>query len=236
MSQGNRSFGRLILHLFLGLNLGLDLGANLRAHLGLGIVLIGNRHRSVVHRRSARFAGIRYARVAWLIVGHRLRVRLGRGLRIANLQVVVHLGHARHMSGDRLRQFAGSIARHGSGEHNLALNGGRGDQVALQRLGGIQGMHHVLLNLAVRAGRGHWGRSLGFGRGWSWCFGRGWNWGWGWSWSWGSVLGQRHRAAQNGQRRPRQGLGKNSFEHGSIHHCISPALELLLPLHLVQLV
>ena len=227
MSQGNRSFGRLILHLFLGLNLGLDLGANLRAHLGLGIALIGNRHGAVVHRR---FAGIGYASVAWLIVGHRLRVRLGRGLRIANLQVVVHLGHARHMSGDRLRQFAGSIARHGSGERNLALNGGRGDQVALQRLGGIQGMHHVLLDLAVRAGRRHWGRSLGCDRGWSWCFGRG------WGWSWGSVLGQRHRATQNGQRRPRQGLGKNSFEHGSIHHCISPALELLLPLHLVQLV
>jgi hypothetical protein len=116
-------------------------------------------------------------------------------------------------------------------------------------------MHHVLLDLAVRAGRRSRGRSLGCGRdwiwgigrgwiwgfscGWSWIwgwsFGRGWSWSFGWVWSWGRVLGKRHRATQDGQRRPRQGLGKNSFEHRPIHHCISPALELLLPLHFVQL-
>jgi len=49
-------------------------------------------------------------------------------VRIAYLQIVVHLGHARHLSGDRLRQLPRRLARHGPDSVNLALNGSRGDQ------------------------------------------------------------------------------------------------------------
>ena len=149
---------------------------------GSGLLLVSWNRRSWL-RRSRPRSGLRPVVGHLLIAGVRLllirllRVRLLRVrlliacalrlLRIADSQIVVHHGHARHLGGNRLGQFAGVIARNGSRQRHLALNGGRGDQVALQRLGGIEGMDYVHLDLAVRSG---WGRAC--------------------------LLGQRHRAAQ----------------------------------------
>jgi hypothetical protein len=114
-----------LLSLSLGANLCDHLRADLSTELGLVIGLTGRRQWSV--RISRRGGGSRGIGIALLAVS---RVLHGRGiLRIADLQVVVHLGDALHMADNRLRQIAGGGKCNRSGERDLALNGGRGDQV-----------------------------------------------------------------------------------------------------------
>src|ERR1039458_10372286 len=117
-----RSYSLLLPSLSLGPNLGYHLGADLSTELGLVIGLTGRRQGTVIHSRG----GIG---IALLAVN---RVLHGRGiLRIAYLEVVVHFGHTLHLADNRLRQIAGGGKCNRSGERDLALNGGRGDQVVL---------------------------------------------------------------------------------------------------------
>ena len=133
------------------------------------------------------------------------------GLGIAGLQVVMHRGYAGYMADDRLRQFAGGLARHRAGKRHFALNGRGGDEVLLQRLGGIQGMHHIHLDLPVGALAGR----LNSG-----C-------------RWSLILGNRNRDAKHEHPGPREGQGNNFLEQGSIHLHVSPLPVVPLTVQLV---
>jgi hypothetical protein len=82
-------------------------------------------------------------------------------LRVAGLEIVVNLGHASDMLGDGFGQFTRGIGRNRSRKSDFALDRSGGNEIILERLGSVQGMNDVHLNLPVGAltGLSHRGAS-----------------------------------------------------------------------------
>jgi hypothetical protein len=114
-------------------------------------------------------------------------------LRTANLEVVVDLGDASHLAGQGGGELFGGLRGNGAGECDLALDGGCGDEIVLEGLRSIEGVHDVHFDLSVSALAG-WG---------------------------GCVLRERHNGAEGNNRRPGHDLDETSLEHCRIHLDIS---------------
>ena len=71
--------------------------------------------------------------------------------RIADLEAIIYPGHTRNLFDDRFGQLLRGLARDRSGKSDLALDGGRSDQIVLECLGGVKRLYHVHFNLAVGA-------------------------------------------------------------------------------------
>jgi hypothetical protein len=93
--------------------------------------------------------------VRLLIIGHLLvcgvRGLFGGGLRVAHLEIVIDLSHPGHVRGDGLGQLAGRRSGNRAGKAHLALNGGGGDEIILERAGGVECTHHIHLDLTIGA-------------------------------------------------------------------------------------
>jgi len=70
-----------------------------------------------------------------------------RGLRVANLQVVVDLGHASYLAGNRPGKILRALAGHRARKRHLALDRGCCNQVVLQRLRGVERVDYIHLDL-----------------------------------------------------------------------------------------
>jgi hypothetical protein len=170
------------------------LGINLRRRHGPIILLATLRIRFL-------WWGLRLSRIA-LIRWLRLHFVLSL-LGISNLQVVVNLGHARHLAGNRLSQLLRGVGRDRPRQRDLALDGRSGNQVVFQLLGGIEGMNHIHLDLPVgtlaAACRRGLTRTLGI-----------------------RVLCKGHYGTQHNHTGPQQGIQKTSFDQWPIHLYRSP--------------
>jgi hypothetical protein len=111
-----------------------------------------------------------------------LRVRvIGR---VADIQIVFDAGDTGDTAHDRLCQLLRGIARNRARQSDLGLNGGGGDEVVLERLRGVQSVHHIHFDLPIRA-------LPGCGR---------------------RILSQRNDAAQGSHGGPRHGTCNHSLE------------------------